>query len=136
MNTIYKEFECGQKTILVWGVWFVRDPEEVSVNTTTTTNPDILNPTVIRRIALILAGLPVGEAVSLQGVAEGISLWSPTMFAVLSGAVMVMAVVGMMMSGAPSVASERSVERRQTEVCEFSNGRSFRARSMDGYPLS
>ena len=79
---------------------FSENQQKISVATTTTTNSDILNPAVIRRIALILAGLPVGEAVSLHEVAEGISMWSPTMFVVL---------VAMMMSGASSVASERNV---------------------------
>ncbi len=37
----------------------------------------------------------MGEAVSPHEVAEGISMWSPTMFAVLSGAIIVMAVFAM-----------------------------------------
>ena len=57
--------------------------KKISVTTSATANPDILNPAVIRRIALILAGLPIGEEVSLREVSAKISTWSPTIWAVL-----------------------------------------------------
>ena len=98
-----------------------QNQKKISVTTTTTANPDILTPAVIRRIAIILAGLPVGEAVSPREVPAEVSMWSPTIWAVLGGAVTAMAVVGMMMSGASSVASEGSENRRH----RYANARSI-----------
>ncbi len=48
--------------------------KKISTNISTT-NHNMLEQNVIRRIALLLAGLPMGEASSLRDVSESISSW-------------------------------------------------------------
>ena len=82
--------------------------KKISTNSSTVTH-NMCEQSVIRRIALLLAGLPMGDAVSLHDVAEHMSSWSLTWMVLLFSAVILIAVLGMMTADSRSRSPSRFV---------------------------
>ena len=101
--------------------------KETSTNVTTMKH-SFIEQSVARRIALLLAGLPMGEASSLHGVAEAISSWRWTMASALLIAVVIISVLGWMTPGSRSrsASGESSRARRRryldAEMGGFTSG--------------
>ena len=93
--------------------------KKTSTNVTTVKH-SFIEQSVARRIALLLAGLPMGEASSLHGVAEVISSWRWTMASALLSAVVIISVLGWMIPGSrsrsASVESSRARRRRYLDA--------------------
>ena len=93
--------------------------KKISTNISTT-NHNMFEQNVIRRIALLLAGLPMGEASSLRDVSEAISSWRWILVSALLSAVVLIAVFGWMTPGSrsrsPSGESSRARRRRYLDA--------------------
>ncbi len=65
----------------------------------TTVNPSFLEQSVARRIAFVLAGLPVSEATSMHEIAEEIVAWKWMLLSMMISAVALISILAMMTGG-------------------------------------
>ena len=98
------------------------DQKKIPTTTNKTTNMNRFEMSLVQRVAMILAGLPMSEAVSLQEVSMGISSWSCSLWVVAFGVVFTVSILGFMMSGSGSRASSNDSHRyRNTTLSEASD---------------
>ncbi len=113
LNT--KSLSVARRKHLVGLCGLSKDQKKIST-TNQTTKINKFEMSLVHRVATILAGLPMSEAVSLHEVSNGISTWSMTLWMVAAGMVLTISILSMMMSGPSSRAlswSERSSDRQR-----------------------
>ena len=98
------------------------DQKKISTTANKTTNMSKFEMKLVQRVAMILAGLPMSEAVSLQEVSMGISSWSCSWWILAFGAIFTASILGFMMSGSGSRSPSNDSHRyRNTTLTEASD---------------
>ena len=110
LNT--KNLSAGRRKYL-FGLCGLSENQKKTSTHVTTTKQNFLEHSVARRIAFLLAALPVSEATSMYEIAEEVVEWKWIIFSLLISAVTVISLLSMMTGGSSESSSSESPESRR-----------------------